>query len=213
MSALVTLADILVSDARVESEGNPFRVLLSPLALTTEDTAPTPACWQGGSSSLGGIDVGTGEGGVERRPLMAVTAKTDGDGGAVNAEIKLSSFAFNVMIDAIKDSLVVLLEVNIALLEMLGATGGSANKKAVTGGWGCQEAGGMGLDPLGALGVLDEEEATPEVCEDLLSSKDDEGLSMHGLSKVAARYKLGACLLLQSTYHSGLCWNAEQVAL
>lgn len=158
MSALVTLEDILVSDARPEAEGNPFRVLLAPLAWTPKDTTVNAAAWQGGSSSLGGIDVGKGGDGVKRGPLIAVTAKTDGDGEALNAEIELASFAFNIMTDAIKDSLVVLLEVSIALLSMLRATEDSGNKKAATGGGKWPEVDGMDLDSLGVLGPLDEEE-------------------------------------------------------
>lgn len=160
MSALVTLADILVSDARPEAEGNPFRVLLAPLASTPKDTAATAAALQGGSTSLGGINFGKGGDGVERGPLMSVTAKKDGDEGALDAEIKLTSFAFNVMIDAIKDTLVVWLEVNIALLHMLGVTEGGGDKKTPTGSAGWQESGRMGLDPLG---VLEEEEPISEV--------------------------------------------------
>lgn len=163
MSTLVTLADILVSDARPEAEGNPFRVLLAPLASTLKDTAAPAAARQGGSKSLDGIDFGKSGDSVDGGPLMSVTAKTDGDGGALDAEIKLKSFAFNVMIDAIKDTLVVWLGVNIALLNMLGVTEGGGSKKHPTGGGGWQESGGMDLEPLEVL----EEEPKSEVRENM----------------------------------------------
>lgn len=194
MNALVTLADVLVTDARPEAKDNPFRVLLAPLASSPNKdiaTTTTAAAWQGkdegisnsstsavkragGSSSSGGIGVGKGGDGVERAPLIAVTAKQDGDGGALDAEVKLASFAFNVMIDAIKDSLVVLLEVNVALLNMIGATAGSGsgNRKTPAGDGGSQEAGGIvGLGSLRVLGALDEEEEPRSEVRENISTK------------------------------------------
>ena len=158
----VTLADIVVTDVRPEAKGNPFRVLLAPLATSTKSvagsTAPHaraggqsnntfPARQAGGSSSSGFAGIGDSGDEVERGPLITVTATTTGDRGPVDAEMHLASFACNVMVDAIRDALLALVEVNVALLKMLGAIDSGAG--------GARERGGTGGDPLGMLGSLD----------------------------------------------------------
>ena len=141
----MTLEDIKVTDVRPEAEGNPFRVLLAPLATSLKDgAAAAPA---GASSSVGGVDGAPAGGG----PLVTITSATSGDGGALDAEVRLASFACNVMVDAIRDSLLALLEVNVALLKMLGAI-----KTEAVGGAG--DGGGICGDPFGVLGALDEAE-------------------------------------------------------
>lgn len=155
----MTLADIIVTDVRPEAKGNPFRVLLAPLA-TSPKGAAAPTAQQvgaggntnstfsarraGRSSSSGVVDVGKGaDVDVGRGPLIAVTATTSGDGGPMDAEVQLASFACNVMVDAIRDSLLALFEVNVALLRMLGAID--------SGTGGARERSGAGGDLLGML--------------------------------------------------------------
>lgn len=77
-----------------------------------------------------------------------MTATTSGDGGPLDAEVHLASFACNVMVDAIRDSLLALFEVNVALLKMIGAI--------ESGIGGAPERRGIVEDPLGMLGGLDE---------------------------------------------------------
>ena len=168
----VTLADIVVTDVRPEAKNNPFRVLLAPSATSPKGAAaptcqqawagrstndPFPAWQAGGGSTLGVAGVGAGGGVGDRGPLVAVTATTSGDGGPLDAEVHLASFACNVMVDAIRDSLLALVEVNVALLKMLGAID--------SGTGGARERSTIGGDPLGMLRSLDEvEEPRSEVC-------------------------------------------------
>lgn len=153
----VSLADIVVTDVRPEAKGNPFRVLLAPSASSPKSVAAQgtrPQAWAGGSTNDtfsfrqagGGSTSGVASGG-EGGPLVAVTATTSGDGAPLEAEVHLASFACNIMVDAIRDSLLALVEVNVALLKMLGAIDSGADR--------APERSGIGGDPLGMLGSLD----------------------------------------------------------
>lgn len=137
----MTLEGIKVTDVRPEAAGNPFRVLLAPAAASLKNAA-VAAAPASASAPAGGGDA------VEGSPLVTITATTSGDGGALDADVKLASFACNVMVDAIRDSLLVLLEVNVALFKMLGAI-----KTEAVG-----EDDRICGDPFGVLGVLDEAE-------------------------------------------------------
>lgn len=172
MDALVTLADILVTDVRPEANGNPFTVILAPLASTARggeaggsfgSTSGFAERAAGGRPSSGGLGVGGwggGGGGVDKAPLVTVTAKKDGEDGALDADVKLASFACNFMVDPIKECLVVLHQVNLALLKMLSSSGAdrSHERTAPSEGWGAQGRVGAGPGSSWALSALEERE-------------------------------------------------------
>lgn len=175
MDALVTLADILVTDVRPEANGNPFTVILAPFASTGRgthgetggnfgSTSGFAESTAGGRPSSGGFGVGGWGGGVvlDKAPLVTVTAKKVGKDGALEAGVKLASFACNFMVDPIKECLVVLHQVNLALLKMVGSIGEDRSHEhtAPSGGWGAQGQGRVGTGPGSswALSALEERE-------------------------------------------------------
>lgn len=120
MDAVVTLADILLTDVRPEAKGNAYTMILAPLRPSVPAEAAGISSQgekEGGSRGSGTVerehggagpglmtaDVGEeGEGEVDRGPLIAVTAKMDGEGGDLDATVNLASFACNLMVEPIK---------------------------------------------------------------------------------------------------------------
>lgn len=86
MDAQVTLADILLTDVRPEAKNNAYTMILAPLRPSVPAEAP----------ASGGGD------GVEKGPLIAVTASMDGESGDLDANVKLATFACNLMVEPIK---------------------------------------------------------------------------------------------------------------
>ncbi|CAM9838681.1 unnamed protein product, partial [Ectocarpus fasciculatus] len=211
MDALVTLADILVTDVRPEANGNPFTVILAPLASTARashgeargsfrSTSGFAERTAGGRPSGGGLGVGGWGGGVvvDNAPLVTVTAKRDGEDGALDAGVKLASFACNFMVDPIKECLVVLHQVNLALLKMLGSNGSDRSHEhtAPSGGWGAQGRVGAGPGSSWALSALEEREeygseSTPAMDSGYLARGQEEKSSMFGSAAFdeASRYR------------------------
>lgn len=87
MKAAVTLADILLTDVRPEARENPYTMILAPLVPSaSQETVATASQREG----------------VERGPLIAVTAKRDGENGDLDADVNLASFACNLMVEPIQ---------------------------------------------------------------------------------------------------------------
>ena len=96
MDAQVTLADILLTDVRPEAKNNAYTIILAPL----RPSVPVEA-------AVSASPVGVGEeggGGIEKGPLITVTASMKGESGDLDANVKLASFACNLMVDPIKVS-------------------------------------------------------------------------------------------------------------
>ncbi|CAM9455743.1 unnamed protein product [Ectocarpus sp. 4 AP-2014] len=218
MDALVTLADILVTDVRPEANGNPFTVILAPLASTARgkthgeegdsfgSVSGLAERAAGGRPSKGGLGVGGwgggggggGGGGVDQAPLVTVTAKKDGEDGALDAGVKLASFACNFMVDPIKECLVVLHQVNLALLKMLGSGEADRSHEHTTPseGWGAQGRVGAGPGSSWAVSALEEREeygseSTPAMGSGPLARGQQEKSSMFGWAAFdeASRYR------------------------
>lgn len=118
MDAAVTLADILLTDVRPGAKSNAYTMILAPLrpSVAAESAGIAPRDEKGGGSSgsdaierayggsgLGPADVVNQRGsGVERDPLIIATAKMDGENGDLDADVKLASFACNLMVEPIK---------------------------------------------------------------------------------------------------------------
>eukprot|EP00752_Nemacystus_decipiens_P006311 g5691.t1 len=141
MDAQVTLADILLTDVRPEAKNNAYTMILAPL----RQSVPAEAV---ASASSRGVDEEKG-GGDDRDPLIKVTASVNGESGDLDANVKLASFACNLMVEPIKESLLVMNEVNAALLKMF-ASNAIGETEAPAG-----DAAALGS--LQALGDLDEE--------------------------------------------------------
>lgn len=87
MKAAVTLADILLTDVRPEAKDNAYTTILAPLVPSApQETMATVSRREG----------------VERGPLIAVTAKRDGENGDLDADVNLASFACNLMVEPIQ---------------------------------------------------------------------------------------------------------------
>lgn len=113
MGAQVTLADILLTDVRPEAKNNAYTMILAPLRPSVPAEAEASASpdekeggtanQEDGSSGPGFAGVGEDGGdGVERGPLIAVTANIDGESGDLDTNVKLASFACNLMVEPIK---------------------------------------------------------------------------------------------------------------
>lgn len=78
-------------------------MLLAPLALSSNDAllASQDAKEADAAYSIRGGAGGKGGDGAERVPLIAVTAKI-GEGSSLDADVKLASFACNLMVEPIK---------------------------------------------------------------------------------------------------------------
>lgn len=175
MNAAVTLTDILLTDVRPEAKDNAYKMILAPLvALPTESAATGSQGKEGGDSGDSGDSPGKrarseksssaeadvsegGEDSAERGPLIAVTAKMDGDSGNMDAEVKLASFACNLMVEPIKESLVVMNEVNAALIKMFASKAKSDGNENAAGERGALEGGASGPDSTRTLDAVDEE--------------------------------------------------------
>ncbi|CAM9617791.1 unnamed protein product, partial [Ectocarpus fasciculatus] len=172
MNASVTLTDILLTDVRPEAKDNAYKMILAPLVALPTESAVTVSQGEeeGGDSGNSpgkrarsekpsSAEAGVGEGGedVERGPLIAVTAKMDGDHGNMDAEVKLASFACNLMVEPIKESLVVMNEVNAALIKMFAGEAKNGSNKNAAGERTVLEGGASGPDSTRTLGAVDEE--------------------------------------------------------
>lgn len=163
--ASVTLADIELTDVRREAKENAYRMILTPL-VRSSDKESSETAEQGKEEETGeGSGAGDGEeggeeGGVKKKgPLMTVIAKMDGEKGDLDADVHLASFACNLMVGPIKESLAVMNDVNDAVMKMF-ASGPAEDKKNASADGGDGRSSGA----LRQLEAVDEgEESGSEV--------------------------------------------------
>lgn len=115
MDAEVTLANILLTDVRPEAKNNAYTMILAPLrrsvparvAVSASEDAKEGGAATGAQGGAGpdraGVDE-EGGGGVDKGPLITVSASMDGESGDLDANVKLASFACNLMVEPIKVS-------------------------------------------------------------------------------------------------------------
>lgn len=168
MNASVTLADIQLTDVRQKAKENAYTMILAPLVGSSDKgSSAMPEQGQGewarGSSSASDDGGGDEEGGVKKDPLISVTAEMDGKTNDLDAKVHLASFACNLMVEPIKESLAVMNDVNDALMKMF-ASGPASEKVKTSAG----ESGGRSSGSLLQLEAVDEEgESGSEVRADL----------------------------------------------
>eukprot|EP00903_Cladosiphon_okamuranus_P017946 g16513.t1 len=182
MDAKVTLDDILLTDVRPEAKNNAYTMILAPLrpsvpaevvaSAAQDEKKDGTATREHGGSGLGQAGVGQEGGvGVERGHLIEVSASMDGESGDLDANVKLASFAYNLMVEPIKESLVVMNEVNAALLKMFASSADMGGTDSPAGGGETPRVGRMSSDSTQVLGAVDEEmESGSEVASTVDSS-------------------------------------------